>query len=585
MPEQVFDVAIVGAGVAGALIAKRLAEAGKTVVILEAGDGIPANNADFLQRFYTSAAKVPESAYTPALVNAAGKLNDPTGLNAPRPTVLTLDADTWQNSHASYLIQKGPLAFGSTYERIAGGTGRHWLGTSLRFFPNDFRMASAYGRFVDWPVSYADLEPWYEQAEREMGVSTKIPPTIVDGAVSRSSEKLAVDGIALNVTTTPAARNAAAFEGRPPCLGNTSCIPICPVGAKWDPSMTLNAALATKHVTLRSNCVATQIVVGTDGRVSGIEYVTYDTAGGPQTGAGSVRAKAYVVAAHGIETPKLLLMSSNGGRTPNGVANGSGQVGKNLMDHPLYLAWALSADPVYGYRGPLSTSGIETVRDGSFRKDRAAFRIEIGNEGWNFPIGDPDVTTLDLVLGFNQSALNEKKAELSGGALTAALNHALTRQFRLAFLVEQSPEASNAVTLSHEKDHLGLPRPQITYDLSEYTKNGFIAAKKAASAIFAEMGAREYTAAPAANDPSSFEILIDGKPERLKYYGAGHVVGTYRMGSDRSTSVVDADQRSHDHRNLFIVGSGTFPTVATGNPTLTLAALALRSAKVMLGEL
>ncbi|HTA40067.1 MAG TPA: GMC family oxidoreductase [Candidatus Acidoferrales bacterium] len=586
MAGDTYDVAIVGAGVAGALIAKTLAHAGKSVVILEAGDGIPDSNADFLERFYTSSAKVPESAYTPALVDpSTGKLADPTSLNAPRPTVLTLDATTWKDPHASYFIQQGPKAFGSTYERIAGGTGPHWLGTSVRFVPNDFRMASAYGRFVDWPLSYADLDPWYAAAERELGVSVAIPPTLVDRAVSRDTAKLSVDGVALTVSPTPAARNAAAFDGRPPCVGNSSCIPICPVGAKWDPSMTLRAALATGRVTLRSKCVATQLVLGDDGRIASIDYVTYDAAGGPQTGSGSVRAKIFVVAAHGVETPKLLLMSNNGGRTPRGVANSSGQVGKNLMDHPLYLAWAATPEPVYGYRGPLSTSGIETVRDGAFRKDRAAFRIEIGNEGWNFPIGDPEVTTLDFVLGSNRSALNERKNALSGSALTAALNHALTRQFRLAFLVEQSPEASNDVTLSAQRDHLGLPRPQIRYDLSEYTKAGFAAAKATADAMFAAMGARQYTTEAEAGDPSSFEIGAGEKAARLKYFGAGHIAGTYRMGSDRAASVVNADLRSWDHRNLFLAGSGTFPTIATGNPTLTLAALALRTAKRLLSDL
>ncbi len=145
--------------------------------------------------------------------------------------------------------------------------------------------------------------------------------------------------------------------------------------------------------------------------------------------------------------------------------------------------------------------------------------------------GDPDVTTLDLVLGFNQSALNESKRALSGTALTAALNHALTRQFRLAFLVEQSPEASNAVTLSTQKDHLGLPRPQIRYDLSAYTKSGFVAAKRAADTLFAAMGAQQYTTEPDAGDPSSFVVPSgSGKEARMKYFGAGHIAGTYRMG-------------------------------------------------------
>src|ERR1700730_16519949 len=99
-------------------------------------------------------------------------------------------------------------------------------------------------------------------------------------------------------------------------------------------------------------------------------------------------------------------------RTPAGVANrkdGKGSVGKYLMDHPLYLAWALAREPLWGYRGPLSTAGIEVCRDGKFRSDRGAFRIEIGNEGWNFAISDPDTTTVDFVNGIDFSGTNDDK--------------------------------------------------------------------------------------------------------------------------------------------------------------------------------
>jgi glucose dehydrogenase len=268
-------------------------------------------------------------------------------------------------------------------------------------------------------------------------------------------------------------------------------------------------------------------------------------------------------------------------RTPNGVANRrdhNGVIGKYLMDHPLYLAWALASQPVWGYRGPLSTGGIEVCRDGEFRRDRGAFRIEIGNEGWNFPIGDPDRTTVDLVNGLNDSQLNKDKKALFGPALVKELNDKLSRQFRLGFLIEQSPDDSNTVTLSTAaKDRLGLPRPKINYNLSDYTKQGLAAAKLTATAIFKAMNADEYTSPPRPNDPSSFP-WPDGQTTRLKYYGAGHIVGTHRMGAAANNSAVDGMQQSWDHENLFLVGSGTFPTVATANPTLTIAALCLRSA-------
>ncbi len=607
--QQSYDAVIVGAGISGALIAKQLATQGKKVLIIESGASIPNNIESYMERFYLSSAKVPESPYTPVFVanQETGTLVDPKTVNAPRPNTLSLNAQNWQDPAQAYLIQQGPLPFSSTYERIAGGTMRHWLGTSLRFCPNDFRMKTEYGRLVDWPIGYDDLEPWYGRAESEIGVSADvgdqeycgitfpkgyqypmppIPESLVDDAVAAAASQVQVDGITLNVANTPAGRNSVTgYQSRPACAGNTNCIPICPIRAKYDPSVTLADALQTGNVTILYRTVATHVVIGADNQVSAIDYVQYEQDNGPQTGSGSVSAKIFVLAAHAIETPKLLLMSTNGGRFPNGVANSSGQVGKNLMDHPLYLAWALSkpGSPVYGYRGPLATSGIEDARDGAFRTERAAFRIEIGNEGWNFSVGDPETTTVDFIDGRNESGLNPGYSMLYGQQLIDTLNGYFTRQFRLGFLMEQSPDDTNTVTLSTTyKDHLNLPRPEITYNLSEYTKKGFIAARQTASEIFAAMGATEYTAEPAPDDPSAFTVVINGQEVRLKFFGAGHVVGTYRMGSDPATSVVNAEQRSWDHPNLFLVGSGVFPTVATGNPTLTIAALTLMAADAML---
>ncbi len=614
-PTSQYDVVIVGAGVSGAMMAKQLGLAGKKVLILEAGARIPPNNNDFMERFYKAVAKVPEVPYTPDIFTPSGSLNltNPTTINAGRPNTMTLDHDTWQDPSKAYMIQEGPLPFSSTYERIAGGTMRHWLGTSLRNVPNDFKMYSTYKKLVDWPLSYDDIEPWYEKAEWEIGVSADkatqaylgitfppnyqypmkpIPPSLVDDAVTKAVTGQTFEGIPLVVTETPAGRNSQPYQNRRVCAGNTNCIPICPIQAKYDPSVTLNQALDTGNVTLMAQTVACEIIVDNNDLVSEIKYVTYDDNLGPATGYGSVSAKRYVLAAHAVETPRLCFMSKNDGRTEKGVANKSGMMGKNLMDHPLYLAWAQAAEPVFGFRGPLATSGIESMRDGEFRSERAAFRIEIGNEGWNFSIGDPWTTTLDFINGWNNSQLNPEPPAttapqaLWGPALVAALNNGFSRQFRLGFLVEQSPEETNYVTLSEtDYDHLGLPRPQIVYDLSPYTRAGFVAAKKTADAIFDMMGAKQFTTPPAPNDPAGFDVIIDGKPDRLKYFGAGHIVGTYRMGDDPCTSVVDASQRSWDHKNLFLVGSGNFCTVATANPTLTIAALALKAAQTVLEDL
>ena len=595
------DAVIIGSGISGALIAKQLAQAGKKVVILEAGEAQPPDVNSYMDRFLNAVQKLPESPYPPE------QLDDPGTINAGRATTFATFGGNWKNPKVSYLIQEGPLAFGSTYERINAGTVRHWLGTSLRNLPNDFEMKTKYGKFVDWPIKYQDLDPWYGLAEHEIGVSADkdeqdylgitfapnynypmpgIPVSLVDELVEKAMPGFKIgfgmENVQWKVSPTPAGRNSQPYQNRRVCAGNTNCIPICPIQAKYDPSVTLADALRTGNVEIRYRTVASKVDVDANGKVIGIEIITYATDKGPPTGIGRVTAKIYIIAGNAIETPRLLLMSKSR-MTPNGVANSSGLVGKHLMDHPIYLAWALAPQPVWGYRGPLATSGIEMARDGEFRRERGAFRIEIGNEGWNFAIGDPNNTTVDMVNGTNLSQINpgDPPPALFGSALVNKLNDALSRQFRLGFLCEQSPEDDCSVGLSSQfTDHLGLPRPQIKYDLSDYTKESIWVAKQTADAIYKSMNAKQFTKTfqqppkPGEPDPMVFEW----KGEALRYYGAGHLVGTHTMGTAKSYSVVDHMQRSWDHDNLYIVGSGSFPTVATANPTLTIAALCLRTA-------
>jgi glucose dehydrogenase len=609
------DVAIVGAGFAGALVANELGKAGKEVVILEAGDQVPVNINDYMERFYKASAKVPESPYTPEVVDANNNLFDPSKVNAGRPTVLSLLAKggfgDWTDPKQSYLIQKGPRPFASTYDRVAGGT-QHWLGTCLRLVPADFEMKTKYPsvpQFVDWPIGYADLNDWYGKAEWELGVSAdvqeqaflgikfpgtykypmpKIPRSLVDAAVAEAIRALSKDETAflemetspteIRVRNLPAARNSQPYKGRRACAGNTNCIPICPIQAKYDPTITLNEATETGHVRIFDRHVANEIVVGENGRISQINFIRY----APPRANGCVKAKIYVIAANAIETPRLLLMSKHPDPNVNGVANSSGMVGRNLMDHPYYVAWGLTPTPVYPYRGPLITSGIGDLCDGPFRNKRGAFRVDIGNEGWNFVIGgDPNVTTLDFVNGLNATTLNDgsPRKALFGRELVEKLGDVFTRQFRIGFLVEQTPDLENRVTLSEIKDGLGLRRPEISYNLSDYTRQGIVAAYRMKNLLFSKMGVKDCTKEVEKNEPSRFEELIDDKIVALSYGGAGHIMGTCRMGSKKDNSVVNSDQQSWDHDNLYLLGSSTFPTGGTANPTLTIAALALRAAE------
>jgi glucose dehydrogenase len=644
-----YDVVIVGAGVSGNLIAKELGLAGKKVLILEAGLPVPDSREEYVENFYLALAKTPEAPY-PALAgrqgsqaNPVGVLPEPATLPTPRATVLTLGL----SPQFSYLVQQEPftalhpeeppqnpppdkdgnvrgLQFSSTFERNGGGTSWHWLGTSLRELENDIRLKTKYGHGEDWPLAYGELQELWALAEKEIGVAASvaqqeplevvglkyppgyqypmqaIPMSMVDQAVGSAVAGLQVPGMLdgrddtmydVFVTPTPQGRNSEPYDDRRVCAGNTNCIPICPIQAKWDPTVTLGKALDTGKVTVSYQSVAYNVAVsGTN--ATRIDYYQWSRDdGGPISKVSkSVTAKVYVLACHAIENAKLLMLSNN----LKGIANHSDQVGRNLMDHPLYLTWALAPQPIFGYRGPLATSGIESLRDGAFRKYRSSFRMEIGNEGWNFSEGDPYKTTMDFIQGTNNSNVNPppggsgQPVRLGGLNLVQQLNNIFTRQFRIGCMFDQSPLAENRVTLDIDKetrkpnnvDGLGIPRPKVEYGLDPYTMEGFRMAAYVCSKVYERMGATEFTK-NGVGGTGDFTY----KGENYHYYGAGHVVGTHRMGDDPNTSVVDASQRSHDVKNLWIVGSGSFPTVATANPTLTLMGLAFKSAKSILAAL
>ena len=521
------DVVIVGAGIAGTLVAYRLARAGVKVLILEAGPWV--DRAEAVRAYRSNPIKTPDAPY-------------PLLAHAPRPSVLTL--------RDGYYVQDGPATFGSTYERRVGGTTWHWQGTAMRFLPNDFRLKTLYGVGVDWPLGYEQLEPWYLQAEQEIGVageddldsprSAPYPlPPIPASFLDRQIDAVLRDR-GLRVRTSPHARNSIPFQNRPPCCGNNTCVPICPIGAKYDASV--HARMAQQAgARILDQAVAYRVQVDDQDSVSAIAFKRPD--GSEQIAVG----RYFVIAAHGVETPRLLLMSRSE-RFPDGVANSSGQVGRNLMDHPVLVSLALARDPVYPYRGPGEISGIEHMRDGPFRTERAAFRTPIGNDGWSFG-GESLVALARTLIGRGSRGVD----------LHDALAYAGRRQVRLAALLEQLPDARNRVTLADQTDALGLPRPRITYAHDDYVHRGREDARKLADVVFDALGATQRT-------------HVDG------FFGAGHIMGTYRMGTDAKSSVVDPVGRAHDHSNLFLIGSGVFPTGGTANPTLTLAALALMTA-------
>ncbi|MCA9858821.1 MAG: GMC family oxidoreductase [Thermomicrobiales bacterium] len=525
------DVAIVGSGVAGALIGWQLAQSGAKVIILEAGP--PMDRSTGVSRAFASAIpSLPEAAY-------------PNSPWAPTPSSL---------NPQSYYVQTGPDMFASNYERLVGGTTWHWLGTAIRLIPNDFSMKSTYGVAVDWPITYDDLEPWYLTAEQTIGVagdsgqfngaprSGDFPMPAIPLTWSDKKFEAAARTLDLEVLATPAARvsTEAEYNGRPQCCGNAFCIPMCPIGAKYDATVHLD--LATQAgAEIRDSSVVFRLDADENGAITTVHYRR------PDKTDESLTAKIVVVAAHAIETPKLLLMSATD-KLPNGLANSSDLVGRHLMDHPSQLSYALANDPMGPYRSPLSTAGIEQLRDGDERSTRGAFRIEIGNDGWSWPGMDPVSWSVNLIeQGMWGTDLYDQVAKLN------------VRAVRMAALCEQLPDPNSRVTLSDKMDAIGLPRPELHYVIDDYAKDALAAARDQFTAIFDALGTTQLTHVEAVQ-------------------GAGHVMGTCCMGSEQSSSVTDSFGRTWDHPNLWIAGSSLFPTTGTGNPTLTIAALAMRAA-------
>ncbi len=628
------DVVIVGAGIAGAIMAKELAAKGARVLILESGPRDRDDRKSFHDTYLTAMAKLPNTPYPPYWHGSDPK-HEPDKEAVPRPmTAMTLawpgltEFKTWNGSQAkfdafnqqSYLTYTTTteLPFLSTYERLAGGTTWHWLGTALRFTENDFRMRSRYGQLVDWPITLPDLFDDYASAEETIGVSAdvadqralerylgiqfpkgydypmkRIPMSVSDKLLGDTIKGLQFDRQDLEMTCTPQGRNSKYRGGRPACQGNSSCIPICPIQAKYDATITLREAESTNLVTTLTEAVVTDLEVGANGLVTGVNFLHYSgTAGNYRAQKKTTSGKIVILAAHAVETVKILLMS-NGAQ---GIANGSGQLGCNLMDHLCYLGYGLSNQQGFPYRGPRSGSGIESLRDGPFRSRRSAWRVDVGNVGWQWADDDPARSARDFISGENKSLLNPNHEKLFGKALAERLNMANTRMLRLCYLVEQEPQQSNRITLSKSLvDGLGLPRPEINYSVtsSDYTLRGIVAAIEATDLIFEQVGANRYFPDHAPNyshflDESGFpgiEFTIDGKDYKTNLYGAGHIAGTYRMGTDAQASVVDSNSRCWEHKNLYLLGSGTFPTIATGNPTLTIAALTWRASRSVLNDL
>ena len=589
LSDLLFDIVIVGGGIAGAIIAKELSIKGNNVLILEAGEGEDMNFFKYQENvdtYLSASIKSPNSPY---------KFND----NAPQPDELDVISRVPSDNSRGYFIQKGPLPYRSDYTKILGGTTLHWLGTCLRMIPNDFNVKSLYGIGLDWPLNYNDLIEYYEKAELEIGVSGNadeqrtlgkllnieetwfredycfpmhnIPQSFLDKYIAKGlSEKhytLYGNKYPYVVTSTPQGRNGVPNEnyrinnktyvpagavGNPyqghRCQGFSSCVPICPIQAKYNALKTLEKAVNTGNVTINTQSVASRVLYNTEGNVQAIEYKAYNNKNKSDFKVYKARGKVFILAANAIENTKLMLNSNMNNPL----------LGKYLMDHPFLLTWGLSRDSLGNFRGPGSTSGIETFRDGDFRKIHSPFRIEISNLGWSWAKGTPMSLIKDLV-----------GKGIYGQKLRRILYNHSQRQIQLGFLLDQPPNINNCITINKNKvDQLSIPRPIINYNISEYTLKGMEKAKMISEDIFKNIKIEDHSYYNE-HDPGYIEINNKG----YVFNPAGHFLGGHIMGTNQNNSVVNKYQKVWGYDNCYAVGCGSLPTSGTANPTLTLAAL------------
>jgi choline dehydrogenase-like flavoprotein len=311
-------------------------------------------------------------------------------------------------------------------------------------------------------------------------------------------------------------------------------MPICPIGALYHAATHADKA-ERAGATLIAQAVAYRVEANDRGDIVAIHYKD------PNGQSTRVTGKRFVIAANGIETPRLLLMSTSA-RYPKGIANGSDQVGRNLMDHPGASVSFLANEALWPGRGPVEMSSIVDFRDGPFRAQQAAKKLHLSNAA-------PTLAVTWNLLGKG----------LTGGELDRQIREQCARRLTFGSFHEQLPSGANRVTLSAQKDALGLPRPEIAYAIDDYVR------KSAADtrALFGRIAG-----------------MFDGT--EIEYddsLGASsHIMGTAIMGRDPGDAVVDAECRAHDHANLFIAGSAVMPAGGSVNCTLTIAALALRLA-------
>ncbi|MFF2113269.1 GMC family oxidoreductase [Rhodococcus koreensis] len=515
------DVLVIGAGPSGAVVTHTAATAGLNVLCLEQGDWV--NPSDF-------PANHPEW----ELLIQHDWAHDPNVRALPSDYPVDIrDSDMW------------PVMFNAV-----GGSSIYYGAEWPRLLPSDFRVKTLDGVADDWPIAYDDLKPYHDEVDAFIGVSG------VDGDTAYP------DGLEYPLPPHPLGKPGMKAAEAANTLGwhwwpGTNAIPSqknktleqcgrwgvcewgCPQGAKASFDLIYMPQAQQAGAQVQTGARVRRIRTDDTGRATGAEWIDRD---------GTVHfqpAKSVVLCANGIGTPRLLLLSADE-RNPDGLANSSGLVGKNLMLHPNCTAVGYYEENLESWRGPAG----QLIHSMQFYDTDTSRGFVRGAKLHALPTPGP-LNTIEThrQLDFDElwgPAVHDVARASSNGILWAAN-------------VEDLPEEHNRVTLSTEEfDSDGLPAPKVEYRVSENTRKILKYTVERMVELHKAAGAKQII---------TQELWVD-QP--------GHLLGTARMGDDPATSVVDSFGRSHDVDNLYIADGSIFVTSGSANPTCTISALALR---------
>ncbi|HEU4624060.1 MAG TPA: GMC family oxidoreductase [Steroidobacteraceae bacterium] len=506
-------VVIVGSGAGGGTLAHELTRRGIKVVLLEAGKR--QSLATFSQ--------------------------DP---NVAFAQLTWLDPRT--TSGTATVFQDYPTLPSWTAKTV-GGTTVHWTGATPRVRPWEMKTRTTYGELkgascLDWPIEFEELKRYYQLAEKRMVVTRRngnpgLPASnhfkvLYNGAKKIGYKRVHTNYMAIN--TRPA-------DGRAFCIQQGFCVQGCKTGAKWSTLYTeIPRAEATGKLDLRTECMATRIEHGPDGLVNGVVY--RDSQGKEQR----QKARIVCVACNAVETPRLLLMSESG-KFPQGLANSHDQVGRHYSHHVGGFVWGIFDKPIHMWRGT-TLAGI--VEDETINDPKRGF---VG--GYHLEMAALDLPSLPLAglpynWGRDFASIMEHYRSMAGIFING----------------EDIPRATNRITLNRDvKDAYGLPVPNIHID--EHENNGAMRAhaQKQAKALYEAVGAKRVV--------------------HTRQTPSTHNMCTARMSKDPRDGVTNAHGQTHDIKNLFISDGSAMTTPSSANPTLTIVALALRQAEFISREM